>query len=326
MKLTPSVDSAVRGCETLVTVCADLKSYETALIISDETTRQIGESIVAAAARVTPQVKHIVIKPIQIHGEEPPAEIAAAMLTSDVIFGVTNMSIAHTKARQTATKKGARYLSLPDYSLALLSSPSLNVNFRDLTPQASQIADILNAGRKASVRTALGTNIVLRIDGRQANPCPGWCYGPGSLASPPDAETNIAPVENSSSGLIIVDGSILCNGIGLLKTPITLGIEEGRINRIEGAMSGRLTQVLDQPGYPGTRVLAELGIGLNPKAKLSGIMLEDEGCLGTIHIGFGSNATIGGKNSVPFHLDMVIRYASLELDGKMIMEEGRLLI
>jgi leucyl aminopeptidase (aminopeptidase T) len=225
-----------------------------------------------------------------------------------------------------ASKMGARYLSLPDYSLALLSSPALRVNFRDLTPQASRLAGIFNASHEVSVSTALGTNIILRIDGRQANPCPGWCDGPGSLASPPNAETNIAPVESFSHGVVIVDGSILCNEIGLLETPINLDIDEGRINRIEGVMADRLEKVLGYPRHPGTRVLAELGIGLNPKAKVCGIMLEDEGCLGTIHMGFGSNTTIGGKNGVPFHLDMVIRDASLEADGKKIMESGRFLI
>jgi len=64
--------------------------------------------------------------------------------------------------------------------------------------------------------------------------------------------------------------------------------------------------------------VAELGIGLNPLAELSGAMLEDEGCLGTAHLGMGSNATIGGENEVPFHLDHVIRDACIEIDGKPI--------
>lgn len=326
MNPTLSLDDVTRGCETLVEVCADLQPGETAMVISDETTREIGGLIATVASRVSAGVIHRVIKPLRVHGEEPPADIAVEMLESDVIFGVTKMSLAHTHARHMASKKGARYLSLPDYSMAILSSPALQVNFRDLTPQAARIAKVLTAGHEVSVHTSLGTNIVLRIDGRQANSCPGWCDGPGSLASPPDAEANIAPLESSSQGIIVVDGSIPCDEIGLLDTPITLGIIAGRIAWVEGTVADRVEHMLDHLGHPGTRVLAELGIGLNPRAKVCGIMLEDEGCLGTIHMGFGSNATIGGQNSVPFHLDMIIREGFLEVDGEPLMEAGHLLV
>ena len=326
IKPTSSIDSATLGCETLVKVCADFKPGETALVISDATTRDVGELIAAVASQISHQVVHLVIRPLQFHGEEPPSDIATRMLESDVIFGITRMSLAHTNARLMASKNGARYLSLSDYSLTLLSSPALQVNFRDLTPQASRIAQVFTAGHEVSVHTPLGTSLVLRIDGRQANPCPGWCDGPGSLASPPDAETNIAIVESSSQGVILVDGSILCDEIGLLDTPVNLDIVEGRISRIRGTVANQLEHVLDHAGFSGTRMLAELGIGLNPKARICGIMLEDEGSLGTIHLGFGSNATIGGENSVPFHLDMVIRNASLKVDNKTIMEGGHLLV
>ena len=77
---------------------------------------------------------------------------------------------------------------------------------------------------------------------------------------------------------------------------------------------------------PSTRVLGEFGIGLNPNARLCGSMLEDEGCLGTAHAGFGSNATIGGKNRVSFHLDMIIRHVSVEVDGKLLLANGEILI
>ncbi|HOY67834.1 MAG TPA: aminopeptidase, partial [Candidatus Ozemobacteraceae bacterium] len=82
----------------------------------------------------------------------------------------------------------------------------------------------------------------------------------------------------------------------------------------------------DRLGEPATRVLAELGVGLNPAARLCGSMLEDEGCRGTVHLGFGSNATIGGRNRVPFHLDMVLRHADLRVDDRPVLENGHLVL
>jgi leucyl aminopeptidase (aminopeptidase T) len=49
-------------------------------------------------------------------------------------------------------------------------------------------------------------------------------------------------------------------------------------------------------------------------------MLEDEGCAGTVHLGFGSNATIGGTTSVPFHLDCVLTAAVIEVDGRTVLD------
>ena len=69
-------------------------------------------------------------------------------------------------------------------------------------------------------------------------------------------------------------------------------------------------------------VLAECGIGLNPAARLTGHMLTDEGTLGSVHFGFGSNATVGGYNDVPFHIDCVIREATLWIDQSAVLVGG----
>ena len=51
-------------------------------------------------------------------------------------------------------------------------------------------------------------------------------------------------------------------------------------------------------------------------------MLEDEGCAGTIHLGFGSNATIGGRNEVAFHLDFVVRRPSVWIDARAAVDRA----
>ena len=54
------------------------------------------------------------------------------------------------------------------------------------------------------------------------------------------------------------------------------------------------------------RNLAELGVGTNERATLTGNILEDEKMLGTVHVAFGASAGIGGTVSVPVHLDCLI--------------------
>lgn len=313
-----------RGCETLVQVCADLKPDETVLVVSDENTSAIGEAIATVAREISVRVKHRVIPPFTMHGQEPPKHVAYEMVESAVIFGVSKMSMAHSRARLRASQAGARYLSLPGYSIDVLTSPALLVNFRTLTSLSNRLANFLTDGHEVTLYTALGTDLTCDISGRTAYAAPGWCWGSGILASPPDAETNIAPLESGSNGIVVVDGSILCSEFGLLQTPIRLTVKEGRVIQVEGQQADTLDRVFDLPGNPATRVVAEFGIGLNPAARLRGFMLEDEGCLGTAHLGIGSNATIGGKNSVPFHLDFVVRHVTVAIDGDTIIENGQM--
>ncbi len=316
------VDLYRKGAETLVLNCANLQAGEQAILIADPDTAAAGAFICEYAASKGLVIEQVNVPSVGMHGMEPPAEVAEKMCKAEVIFGLRKMSMAHTKARLAASERGARYLSLPDYSFAVLASPALYVDFRALSKQANHLANILTAGKKAHLTTQAGTDLHLVLEGRVANSAPGWCYEKGILASPPDAEVNIPPVEHLTEGVIVVDGSIPCRELGLLLSPLKLFVEKGRVVKIEGEKADILNQIFDRLNNPATRVIAEFGIGLNPKAALSGNMLEDEGCLGTAHLGIGSNKTIGGQNDVPFHLDHIVRHTSIKIDNHLLMKDG----
>jgi leucyl aminopeptidase (aminopeptidase T) len=150
---------------------------------------------------------------------------------------------------------------------------------------------------------------------------------PGELGSPPDIEANISPLEDYSEGVIVVDGSIPCPKIGLLEDNVKLFVKQGRIvsffsqnKSLEIALKKMFLEVKDEKAY----ILAECGIGLNDKCKLTGNMLTDEGAQGTLHFGFGSNHTVGGINKVSFHLDFVIQNPNLWCDEFQCINNGDL--
>ena len=72
--------------------------------------------------------------------------------------------------------------------------------------------------------------------------------------------------------------------------------------------------------------LAELGIGTHDKALITGNVLEDEKVIGTVHIAFGDNKSMGGVIRVASHLDGVITKPTVEADGEVIMRDGEFLI
>ena len=77
---------------------------------------------------------------------------------------------------------------------------------------------------------------------------------------------------------------------------------------------------------PDGRNLAELGIGTNDKATITGNVLEDEEVMGTVHLAFGDNSTFGGKVKVDVHLDGMIMNPTVVADGRQIMKDGRFMV
>ena len=319
-------DLQTEGIRQLVYHCGNVRENERVLVVSNKETKFIGELIVDEAITITANILHHTIDSLRMHGQEPPDPTASAMHTADVIFGMTLMSMAHTEARMRASLNGARYLSLPGYNIDVLSSDALRTDFKKLTTTAEKLGDRLEHGNIINIYSKKGTDLQIDVKNRVANIAPGWCDGPGTLASPPDAEVNIAPNEEKSNGVIVVDGSIPCNEIGLLNNDIILEIKNGSVKNISGDKKEILEGLFENSGSKKSRIIGEFGIGLNPNAELCGMMLPDEGCLGTVHFGIGSNFTIGGNNKVSFHLDHVIKNPSFLIDGLMIMDEGTLII
>lgn len=318
----PTPNACRNGAGRLVQVCARLARDERAVILHDSRTADVAKYVLAECRSRTDAVQVVTVPDLRIHGSAPPPDVGAALEAADVAFCLTSMSLAHTAERQRMTSRGGRFLSLPDYSLEQLASPSLAFDFDDAIATTTVMKSVLDQTREVRVTTGLGTDLSFTVAGRSANACPGVCAEPGTLGSPPDVEVNIAPVEGTAIGTLVVDGSIPCRELGLLSEPLVLGIADGAIQSIEGPQAATLENVLDRLGDPRTRWLAEFGIGLNSLAELCGRMLEDEGCAGTAHFGFGSNATIGGRTAVPFHLDFVIRAPTATLDGKQFLRAG----
>ena len=91
---------------------------------------------------------------------------------------------------------------------------------------------------------------------------------------------------------MVVDGSILAPGINLLNEPVTMTVRNGFVVDIRGGeQATRFADILRNAKDPNVYNIAELGIGMNPKAELRGSMVEDEGCMGTIHIAVGTNTS-----------------------------------
>jgi leucyl aminopeptidase (aminopeptidase T) len=311
-----------KGALKLVETCAAVKPGENVLIITDFTKTRIAKVLAAAAYEKGAEVVMATMIPRKGHGEEPPATVAEAMIKADVIFAPVSNSITHTRSMKRALEAGARGLVMTDFTEDMLIHGGIEADFNEQKIVCQQLAASFTQGKAARLSNPAGTNLIMKKDGRPGNAM--FCIvQPGQLSPVPNVEANFSPIEGSAQGVIVADASIPYIGIGVLKEPVVATVEKGMITKIEGGVQARqLAEDLKSRQDPQVYNVAELGVGLNPKSFLQGIMLEDEGVFGTVHIGIGTNVTLGGKIKAAIHYDLILWRPTVELDGRVVLENG----
>ncbi|ULL14567.1 aminopeptidase [Paenibacillus sp. H1-7] len=297
--------------------CLGLKAGETFLVVTDDVKKELAEALYEAGKQLGAESMLAVMKERTKSGEEPPAPIAIAMANSNVVVCITKHSLTHTQARKQAAAAGARLATMPGITEDMFLEGAISADYVQVKALTEKVTDILTEGQKVRIEKD-GCSLSFSIAGRNGVPSTGMYLNPGESGNLPSGEAYIAPVEGGAEGQIVIDGSVA--GIGKLQSPLVITVEKGRIVSAEGADADRLLQIL---GDGDGRQLGEFGIGTNDKARITGVVLEDEKVYGTIHVAFGSNNTFGGTIAAGVHIDGVVTKPNVYIDDKLIMESGR---
>ncbi|MEC0369695.1 aminopeptidase [Paenibacillus chibensis] len=300
--------------------CLALKAGETFLVVSDDTKKELAESLYEAGKRIGAEAMLMVMKERSKSGEEPPEAVSRAMAAAQAVVCITKHSLTHTQARKQAAAAGARLATMPGITEDMFLEGAIAADYTQVKALTEKVTGLLTQSRKVRIEKD-GRSLEFSIDGRDGVPSTGMYVEPGQSGNLPSGEAYIAPVEGTASGQIVVDGSIA--GIGKLAGPIVLSVENGRLVATEGGEEG--VKLLQMLGDGDGRLLGEFGIGTNEKARITGVVLEDEKVYGTIHVAFGSNNTFGGTVAAGVHLDCVVGKPDVYLDDQPIMKNGELL-
>jgi leucyl aminopeptidase (aminopeptidase T) len=301
--------------------CMAIKQDEEVLILTDGPLRKIGYALWEASKQMGAEAIITEIIPRRSNGEEPPPAVAELMKLVDVVLIPTSMSLSHTEARREASDKGVRIATLPGITEETMIR-TLSADYNKIAERSRKIAGILHDGSSVRITTDRGTDITLSIDGRAGFADTGLNHNPGDFSNLPAGEGYISPAEGKSVGVIVFDGSMA--GVGKLRDEvIKVEVIDGFASRIDGADGARQLLSIMKPLGKLAFNLAELGIGTNDKAQITGSVLEDEKAMGTVHIAFGDNKSMGGFVRVASHLDGVIMNPSVSVDGELILEGGR---
>ncbi|GMO26197.1 MAG: aminopeptidase [Termitinemataceae bacterium] len=223
------------------------------------------------------------------------------------------------------------------------------IDYALLKSRCKKINLILDKAVSVHVKAPAGTDITIGLEGRLAKSDDGDFSFMGSGGNLPAGESFISPQNNTANGTIVFDGSISLNsGDIIIKEPIYCKVEDGFVRDISGdkeaAMlketiklaeknsvdfenTGKILAGVGAIYKKNARNIGELGIGLNPNAKISGNMLEDEKAFKTCHFAIGQNYDEDAPALI--HLDGLVKQPTITAimaDGvKVIIEKDGIL-
>lgn len=305
------------GARLVLTTSAGLRPGEKVLVVVDETTRTVGGAFLAAAKSLGADPVLIEIRPRTADGEEPPEPAGTAMAASDLVLLATGRSLTHTHARRSATRSGARVISMPGITEDLLREGGLAADWGKIHEAVRRTARRLRGARDVHLTSAAGTDLTFSVAGRDwVSEDTGLCIRKGTFTTLPAGELFIAAVEGTAEGRLVVDAYFE----EPLRGPATARIAEGHATRIVGAPTA--IEAMNRGGKDG-RALSRFGFGLNPQARVTGPHLEAEKAIGSAHIGFGDNLVIGGKIHCGVRVECILSEVRVEINGMTVIEKGR---
>ena len=309
----------IEKIQRLLVSAMNLRREESFLVVTDPDLREVGELLLEAGRAAGGAAHLLVIPGDRAPGSEPDPLTAAAMKAARAVVCPTRASLTHTRARREACAAGARVATMPGIDLEILLRAA-QADAEAVAARTRNLAERLRGKKQVRLTNPLGTDLTLSMEGRRVIASEGLIREPGAGGNLPSGEVYFAPVEGTTQGTLVVDGSFA--GLGKLSRPVRLTFREGIAREIEGGEEARRLEALLEPHGGKARNAAELGIGANDAARISGNVLEDEKVLGTVHVALGNNLSMGGSVDVPLHLDGVLTRPTLEIDGEVYLRDG----
>ena len=198
----------------------------------------------------------------------------------------------------------------------------IEADFPAIAPVCRRMAGALEGARRIRRTTPMGTDLTYSAEGRRGNALYG-VVEKGQFSTVPTIGGYVSTSIGTANGRIVADASVPYLGIGVLEEPVVCEVENGRIVSMAGGRQAMaLKRDLDSKNDPNVYNVAEMGIGRS-QCRFCGFMLEDEGVLGSVHIGIGTSITLGGAVRAASHYDLSsMTGATVVADGKTLLRDG----
>jgi len=189
---------------------------------------------------------------------------------------------------------------------------SLNYPWDKIKVLGEGLKEQLIGSQSVSVTSPLGTNFSLGLRGKKFELFYGILdeelFRKGKVQLQlPAGELYIELDETNLEGTVVSDVTQFFNGH--IVSNVMIKVRKGVVTDFKSDKGRSILNKFFKSEE--TRVVSELGFGLNPAIKPCGSKFLDEKAYGTIHVGFGRMMTLG-------HTDFVISDLTIHADGRLI--------
>lgn len=332
------------GAEQAVSKCARLQPGESIVIITDHATQHIASALRDVADSISPGdvttfiMEHFGDRPDD--GSNPlqlPDEVVKALGGADVSFFAATSKKGEVHSfrlpliQVVLASERLRHGHMPGIDDELMGM-GMCADYKEVQEISARVGEIVKEARYITITTPAGTEFTAEF-----SPSYRWLIldgilRPGTLTNLPEGEVTTCPYD-ISEGVIVVDGILgdyFTEEFGLLEaTPVTLELQNGRVRKmscVDDDLLRELTQYIEQDENADR--IGEFAIGTNIGLdRLVGNILQDEKFPG-VHVAMGhpTPELTGADWESKAHLDGVLKNVTIDVEGQVIMRDGRFTI
>jgi len=318
-----SVLDAVAG-ESIVIVCDDEKS-------------EIGQAFAEGSLTLRLWTRLVILETEKQVRKEIPSHLLEILTQQkpSIFINLMRGQREETPFRIKITKletrdRRSRLGHCPGVTMDMLTDGALNLTSEghcEMQSFAQKLLRILEGVVKIDLHTPSGTKLSLTVGNRPFYTDTKLDWKTMKWMNLPTGEVLAAPVENSLSGRLVCDMAV--GGIGPIKTPVELTVNNGQVTRTSSENQKVLKAVKESLATDEwSNIVGEFAFGINPKARFVQEFLEAEKIMGTVHIAFGDNMDYpGGRNPSKNHMDFLMNHPTVKItkengESATILQDG----
>lgn len=324
------IDAAANSLKSVL----NLITNDEILIVSDTESRSIAEAFKIAGKDYGCMVKEFNINGLQRPLINIPDELLNMLPNSTVVLNIIKALPEEVPFRISwifaiEKNKKIKCAHMPGITEGMMTEGPMNVDYAGMMLTATFLINHLRNAERLRITTKEGTDLLLGVSERIFSD--DVYVTPGNMCNLPCGEIYCAPEETEANGVVVVNASI--GDIGLLKQPLKISIKNGKVANFDSEDKNLINKITELTEIDeDAKKIGELGIGVNPKARIKGNMLEDEKAIGTAHIALGNNEDFpGGQNKSKIHRDYLFYKPTIEAfykdkKNKIIVKDGEFLV
>jgi aminopeptidase len=211
-----------------------------------------------------------------------------------------------------------------------LMADGMCADYDEVFSLTNQVYNLVRDAQTIHVTSTKGSDVTATFNKDwQWIPCHGRYHEAGEWGNLPEGEVYTAPA--SVNGVLVCDvlGDYFSEKYGVLEQPVVITVKDGYVTDISSENKALAQELHDYLfSVPNGNRAGEFAIGtLASLKKLVGNLLQDEKMPG-LHVAFGNPYPqfTGADWDANIHVDVIPTCCTIEVDGRVIMRDGKFTI